>query len=406
MMDPSLSVQGMRSGPTTRKFRVCSRCVMDTTAEDIRFDDEGRCNYCTEFLAFLERWHADEPSRAVALERLVEEIREAGAGRPYDSVIGLSGGLDSSYAVYEAKRLGLRPLVVHLDNGWNSELAVNNIERLVTGLGLELYTLVLDWEQFRDLQRAFFAADVVDIEMLTDNAILGALLAVASRFRIRHVLLGTNAATEGLRMPPGWNHLKIDLRNIRAIHRRFGQLRSIRDIPLVGPLHLKIQRSLYRRQLVSFLDLLPYDTRVAKETLAGAVGWRPYEKKHYESVFTRFYQGYILPEKFGIDKRKVHFSTLICTGEIRREEALERMAEAPYEDPGLLDADWESVLRKLGMSDGEFDDYMRRPPVPHLAYPSIHSILGPVRKLRRRLPTGGGRPPLAEATEHHPAPAA
>ncbi len=365
-----------------RVGRRCTRCIMDESAPDIVFDEAGHCNYCSDFLKSLAEIRATREEREERLDSLLTDIRRSGRDRSYDCVMGVSGGLDSSFALYRSRRLGLRPLAVHMDNGWNSELAVSNIERLVNELDVELFTRVLKWEQFRSLQRSFFAADVVDIEMLTDNAIMGALLAAAKRFGIRHVLLGTNAVTEGMRMPPGWNHFKLDLRNIRSIHRQFGRGTPITDLPLVGPQHLAVERFIRRRQVISFLDYVSYETAAAQDILEADIEWRPYEKKHYESIFTRFYQGYILPVKFGIDKRKVHYSTLICSDQLTRNEALSRMEHAPYADSDLLASDRTFVLKKLGMSSQEFDGYMERTSVSHYDYGSIEPLLLGIRRVR------------------------
>lgn len=356
---------------------------MDSTAPDITFNGEGVCSYCTEFLEVLSDRKKSENGRARELERLLSAIRAAGKGRRYDCVLGVSGGLDSSYALYAARQLGLRPLAVHMDNGWNSELAVSNIERLVKALEVDLFTYVLDWPAFRELQRAFFLAHVVDIEMLTDNAIMGALHHVARVRGTRCILLGTNTANEGMRMPPGWNHLKLDRRNIRAIYRRFGGGGSLRGVPLFGVLSHAVDKYVRRVKMIPILEYVPYDTREAARILRQEVGWRPYDRKHYESVFTRFYQGFILPRKFGVDKRKVHFSTLICSGEMSREEAQRLMRQGTYEDAGLLRADREFVLKKLGFTEGELERYLAAPPVPHDAYPSIEPALAVWQSAKR-----------------------
>lgn len=366
-----------------RAVRVCTRCVMDTGAPDIVFDEHGFCNYCTELMELLALRRAERDDREVQLRRIVSDIRAAGASKRYDCVLGVSGGLDSSYTLYQARRLGLRPLAVHMDNGWNSELAVSNIERLVKTLGVDLFTYVLDWQQFRDLQRAFFRANVVDIEMLTDNAIMATLYRLARRYRLRYIVLGTNTANEGLRMPPEWNHLKADLRNIRAIHRRFGAGVRLTGVPLMGLLTRIRARYVSRLRLVSLLDYLPYHTSQAAAELERETGWRAYERKHYESVFTRFYQGFILPRKFNVDKRKVHFSAHICSGQMTRTEAVEMLERETYSDATLLESDREFVLKKLGFGEEEFERYLASPPVPHDGYPSIHRVVTALQRVKR-----------------------
>lgn len=387
-MDPHLEAHGRAVGRSDKVTRVCTRCIMDTTAPDIRFDAKGKCNYCTEYTQLLTR-RSSQADRA-HLNEVLREIHKAGSGQPYDCIIGVSGGLDSSYVLYQAKALGLRPLAVHMDNGWNSELSVANIERLVRQLDVELYTDVIDWESFRDLQRSFFDADVVDIELLTDNIIAGSLQRVAKLVETRFILYGTNTTNEGMRMPPGWNHAKSDLRNIKAIYRRFGSGRPLKSLPLTGLVAKYVTRYLRRVRTIPLLEYVHYDTREAQDTLINELQWRPYEKKHYESVFTRFYQGYILPHKFNVDKRKVHYSTLICAGELSREEALARMQDEPYSDPALLAHDREFVLKKLKMSEEKFEAYMQRPPVPHTTYPSAVGRMKRLNVIRRLLRPGIG----------------
>ncbi|MFH1684303.1 MAG: N-acetyl sugar amidotransferase [Candidatus Margulisiibacteriota bacterium] len=297
-------------------------------------------------------------------------MKEEGRNKEYDCIAGVSGGLDSSYALYKVKNLGLRPLAVHLDNGWNSELAVSNIEKLCGGLKVDLFTQVIDWDEFRDLQRSFFKAKVIDIELLTDHAIVSLLYKVASRRRVKYLLAGTNFNNEGMRIPPSWNHFKLDARNILAIHKKFGNGKRIKTFPLMGLAEYYRHLYLDRINWISILDYMAYEKDDAIKTLGTEAGWRPYEKKHYESVFTRFYQGYILPVKFNVDKRKVHYSTLICSGQMTREEALELMKKPAYADAALLAEDKKFVLKKLGFSEDEFREYLDSSAVPHAAYAS------------------------------------
>jgi N-acetyl sugar amidotransferase len=348
--------------------RVCTRCVMDTTAADIAFDGQGVCSYCRAFEARLRA----VPSAGQSADRrkaFVAAIKAAGRGREYDCVVGVSGGVDSSYVLYLAVRLGLRPLAVHLDNGWNSELATHNIANLVSRLHVDLYTHVIDWEENRDLQRSFFAANVVDIELLMDNAMYALNYQQASARGVRWILAGTNLATEGMAMPPGWNHYKFDARNIRAIQRRFGS-RPIRTHPLMSTLDFVWWEYARRIRWVSFLDFFEYDKFEALEILQRECDYKPYPYKHYESVFTRFYQGYILPRKFGYDKRRGHLAALVVTGRMTREAALDLLAQSPYPDAALEQQDRTFVMKKLGFSEEEFSAYMRAPAVSHAAYGS------------------------------------
>jgi N-acetyl sugar amidotransferase len=350
-------------------YRICSRCVMDTTASDIEFDAHGVCNYCRDYQAKLTAVRRTDGDRTADRERFLEKIRADGKDKEYDCIVGVSGGVDSSYVLYLAKRNGLRPLAVHLDNGWNSELASHNIASLVTSLGVDLYTHVIDWNENRDLQLSFFKANVVDIELLMDNAMLALNYQQAARHGVKHILSGANLATEGLALPAGWVHYKRDVRNVRAIHRRFGKI-PIKTHLLLSTIAHAWYELVRGIRWESLLDHFHYNKFEALETLTREVGYKPYPYKHYESVFTRFYQAYILPRKFGFDKRRVHLSTLIVSDQMTREQALALLATPPYPDARQLEQDRIFVMKKLGFTDREFEEYLAAPPVPHAAYPS------------------------------------
>jgi N-acetyl sugar amidotransferase len=349
-------------------LRSCTVCLMDETAPDIVFDTTGQCNFCRDFQASLAAMPSPE-ERDSRRRALVQEVREAGRGKRYDCIVGVSGGADSSYSLWLAVNEGLRPLAVHLDNGWNSELASHNISTLVSRLNVDLLTHVIEWNENRDLQRSFFAADVIDIEMLMDNAMLATNFGAARRFGVKYILSGSNNVTEGMRMPTGWNHRKIDIANIRAIHQCHGNL-PIRTHPLYGTAQFLLDRYLWRIQWISFLNYVHYNKAEAMSFLKSEFGYKPYPHKHYESVFTRFYQGYILPVKFGVDKRKLHLSALVVSGQISRGEAIASLDQDPYPDIMQKQDDRNFVLKKLGFSESEFEAYMARPPLPHTAYAS------------------------------------
>lgn len=342
-------------------LRACTRTVMDNTDPDITFDDAGVCNWWHQFQEIAAS-RPDPGRRDDMLRDIVAKIRDAGRGKPYDCILGLSGGVDSSYMAYLAKQWSLRPLVVHFDNGWNDELAVRNIELMVKALGFSLQTFVMHWPEFRDLQRAYFKASVLDLEIPTDHMIFGALHKTASEHGIKYILSGNNFATEWL-LPRAWYYSKFDLENMKAIHRAYGEV-PMRHLPKLGVW----QRVYYQRvkviQDLRILELVPYRKLDAKKFLIDEFGWKDYGGKHYESVFTRFYQGYILPTKYGIDKRKAHLSNLICNGEISRGEALEELARPP-DAPDRQRSDKRYVAKKLGWSDAEFDDILALPPRRH-----------------------------------------
>ena len=346
--------------------RVCVRCVMDASDPQIEFDGEGICNHCRGHEAKVAITPASQPDADQRLAEVVADVKRRSKGE-YDSIVGLSGGVDSSYVAYQAVKLGLKPLAVHFDNGWNSELAVQNIERIVKNLGLDLMTFVIDWDEFRDIQRSFFKADVIDIEMVTDHAIFASMFDIANKHGIKTILSGTNAATESI-MPESWQHFKFDLLNLKSIHRRFGT-KPIHNYPTISIWRMAWQNFARKTKSVSILNYLPYSKTEAISTLERELGWKYYGGKHYESVFTKFYQAHILPEKFGVDKRRIHLSDLIMNGEITRDEALEELSRPLYQ-PGALEQDTEYVCKKLGFTRQEFADYLKRAPVSHFAYPS------------------------------------
>lgn len=354
----------MASAQNTTRHQVCTVTVMDTTDPDIRFDENGVSNYVPEFEAFRATL-PDRETRDRMLAGQIAAIKAAGKGRPYDCVLGLSGGVDSSYLAWLAKDWGLRPLIVHFDNGWNSELAVKNIEEIVNRLGFDLETYVIDWASFRELQKAYFRASVVDIEIPTDHLIFAALHETAVKNGIKVILSGHNSATEWL-LPKAWYFSKFDLRNMIDINRRHGA-GSMAKLPRLGVWQQFWYHHAQRIRTVQPLQLIDYDKAAAKQLLIDKLGWRDYGGKHHESIFTRFYQGYVLPRKFGIDKRKAHLSNLILMGQMTRDEALRELQQPTY-DPDQQQEDKAYVAKKLGFSDEEFEAILSAAPRSHLDF--------------------------------------
>lgn len=340
---------------------------MDGTAPNLDLDDRGVCSYCRGWDRLVADGLNDPTIRAARREALLAEVRAAGKGKRYDCVVGLSGGADSSYAAYLAVQEGLRPLAVHVDNGWNTELAVINIENIVRKLNLDLYTIVIRWEEFRDLQLAFLKAGVVDLELPSDHAIQAGNVRTAMKFGVHHVLSGDNHATEAS-LPPGWNHRKSDQTNLRAIHDAFTTT-PLSSFPTISTLELWALQRARRVMWRPFLSLYPYVKAEAIALLQREFGWKPYVGKHGESIITRFYQGVILPTKFRIDKRRLHLSRLVCSGQMTRQQALEELAR-PHYDPKLQALDREFVIKKFGLTDREFEALMSAPPRSHYDYPS------------------------------------
>ena len=356
---------------------------MDAHAADIGFDSAGRCNYCTSLLTKLAEYQpADPVVLKTRLHAFVEKVRTAGRGKRYDCIVGVSGGADSAYALYLACQNGLRPLAVHMDNGWNSELAVNNIENLVRKLGVDLYTHVVEWKEYKALQQAFFDADVIDVELLYDNAMLAVNYGLASRFGVKYILSGSNTTTEGMRVPRNFNWNKFDQKNIRAIARNSGI--KVSSLPTIGVLRFVWLRLVRSVQWVHFLDLVDYNKQRCIEVLVKELGYRPYPYKHYESIFTRFYQGYLLPAKFGVDKRRMHLSSLICSGQMTRGQAKELLTCSPYPDPDGLQMDIEYFLKKLGWTARQLEDYVKRPERPHNTFGSEAAIYEKLLAMQKR----------------------
>lgn len=349
------------------EYRMCTRCVMDTTDTEIEFDEQGVCSHCLRYDAEIEPRLLSPEAGADVLARTVGRIKAHGEGRSYDSILGLSGGADSSFVAYKAHEWGLRPLPVHFDNGWDSEPAVKNIEKLCKGLDLDLETHVMDWEEFKDIQRAFLKASVLDMELVTDQAYNAALYRIASQRGIKFILNGFNYATESI-LPATWAHLKRDLRNLKAIHRTYGDL-PLKRFPRMGVLKYFWYRVVNRFEVVYPLNYMDYRRSEAMDVLTRELGWQSYGGKHCESLFTYFYQAYMLPLKFNIDKRKAHLSSLILSGQTTREEALRELESEPYPSKAA-EQQKAYVAKKLGFSEDEFDVLLARPPVPHSDFPS------------------------------------
>lgn len=348
-------------------YEICPTCIMDNTGGLVLdVDSKGKCNFCRQYDS-RENNLKQKNDRTSFLESEISMIKEAGKGKEYDCVIGLSGGVDSSYVALLSKKYNLRVLAVHLDNGWNSDLAVKNIHNIVDRLGIDLYTHVINWQEFKDLQRSFIDADVIDIELLTDHAIWAVLVKEAAKRKIKYVITGFNIVTEAI-LPEEWIHSKRDWKNIKSIHKKFGNTK-LKTFPYLSYWQ-KIWYELFNK-LTPFdiLNYIDYNKTDAINQLKEELDWQPYEGKHFESIFTRFYQAYILPKKFLVDKRKAHLSSLICSQQTDRDKAL-KILEEPIYDETLLNQDKDFVFKKLGYTEEQFDEYIRRKPISHFNYPT------------------------------------
>ena len=336
--------------PPSRQYQICTNCVMDTSDSKIRFDERGVCDHCNTYLrSIAPNWDTGEVGQKY-LQAQVEDIKAAGKGRDFDCIIGMSGGIDSSYLLYLAvEKLGLRPLVFHVDAGWNSQEAVNNIERLVDQLGLDLFTEVIDWEEMKDLQMAFFRSGVPHVDAPQDHAFFATMYKFAHKYGVRHILTGLNYSTECVRNPMEWMYHQSDSRQLLDIHRQFGT-RPLRNYPLTNILWHKVYLPYIRKiRVVTPLNHMPYIKADAMKFLQERFGWQPYPQKHFESRFTKFYEGYWLPTRFGYDVRRVQYSSLILTRQMTRDEAIDRLKSLPY-DPERIAQEFEYVAHKLGVS--------------------------------------------------------
>ena len=374
-------------GCELRPYQLCNWCVMDTSDPEILFDTHGRCNHCK---AAMHRMAAAVPRPEVApleLEQIVERIRKAGKGKPYDCVVGVSGGVDSTSVIRQASAAGLRMFPVHFDNGWNDARAADNIKRTLDKFRLDLYTHVVDWEEFRDIQLSFLRASLPNCEIPTDHGIFALLWSIASKERIRYILTGSNLATESI-MPAAWSYFDQDLRHLRAVHAAFGHV-PIRTLPTISATEYLHGAFILGTRQIRFLDYVNYNRSEATKNLIADVGWTDYGSKHFESIWTRFFQGYYLPNKFGFDKRRAHLSTLICSGQTTRAEALDRLQEPAY-DEGLLLKDLRFVLKKFRLTEAEFAEIIRASPRKHSEFPRSRLLgnqFAPLRKAFRWIAT-------------------
>lgn len=340
-----------------RPYQVCTNCVMDTTDPEIKFDKNGRCDFCENFYtSILPSWHRDERGQQ-ELNSIVERIKAAGKGKKYDCIIGLSGGVDSSYLAYVAKvKLGLNPLMVSVDTGWNLDIANDNVDKILKTLGLDLVTIVVDWEEMKDLQIAFLKSQVPYQDTPQDHAIFAGLYNYAANHGIKYVLTGGNYSTEGVKPPQEWTYLN-DIKFIKDIHRKFGQ-RPLKTFPLCGMFKYRVYYRYFKHiRVIRPLNMIPYDKKKAISILENEFGWKAYENKHYENIFTRFFEGYWLPKKYGYDKRKCYFSSEILSGQMSRAEAIDLLQSDPYDEKTAMD-DLGHIVDRLGMSKQEFLDLM------------------------------------------------
>ena len=350
------------------EYKICTRCIMDTSDPQITFDTEGVCSHCKAYeeRAKKELYYRIDGKRK--LDALIDEVKEHGKNKAYDCIIGLSGGMDSTMVAYIVKKHGLRPLAIHLDNEWDADIAVSNIENIVKHLDIELRTSKTDWEEFKDLQLAFLRASIPNAEIPTDHAIVAKLYHTAAEEGVRYIMSGGNIVTEAI-MPFSWGYDPKDLKYIRAIHKRFGSGRR-KTFPKLTLFNWVNYTFLKKIKFIPILNYIDYNKKRAAELLGRELQWKHYGLKHFESVYTRFFQSYILPRKYGIDKRRAHFSTLINSGQMTRDEAMEEMKKDPYPSEKMMKEDRGCVLEKLGISEAEFTTIMKQPVKTYRDFPN------------------------------------
>lgn len=370
-----------------KPYRICMHCIMDTSDPNIQFDERGYCDYCNNFNATIApNWHTDEHG-ARKLAVMADEVRADGKGHDFDCIIGLSGGLDSSYAAYIAKeKMGLRPLLFHVDAGWNTDQAVGNIEKLVDGLGLDLYTDVVNWEAVKRMQVAFLKAGIPDQDLVQDAAFFSGLYRFARQHKIKHVITGSNFSTECCREPEEWGgYLGIDKTLFSDIWKQCGDAKPNDEFPLVDILVYKLwYQKVLGMKVYHPLNLVPFSKKDAEEELERRFGWQRFQHKHHESRFTRFYEDYWLPRRFGYEKRRAHFSSLIMTGQMTRDQALDRISR-PEMDERFLKQEFEYVAHKLGLTVEELQQLFDMPKKTFRNYRNKRDFIGLGANLMRKL---------------------
>lgn len=368
-------------------YQICTNCIMDTSDANVLFDGRGWCEYCCNFdIAIQSNWqigkHFDND-----LKSLAHRIRKEAKNNVFDCIIGLSGGLDSSYAAYVAKvKMGLRPLLFHVDAGWNTDQSVGNIEKLVDGLGLDLYTDVVNWESVKRMQVAFLRAGIPDQDLVQDAAFFSGLYKFARKYKIKHIITGSNFSTECCREPEEWGgYLGIDKTLFGDIWAKCGDGKPNDEFPLVDILVYKLwYQKVLGMKVHHPLNLVPYVKKDAEDELERRFGWQRFQHKHHESRFTRFYEDYWLPRRFGFEKRRAHFSSLIMTGQMTREQALDRISR-PEMDEHFLKQEFEYVAHKLGLTVVELQALFDMPKKTYRDYKNKRDLIGLGSKILRKV---------------------
>lgn len=357
-----------------RSYQICSKCVMDTSDNNIQFDENGVCDHCHDYENNVKpNWHTDGRGK-LSLTKIMEKIKASGKGKDFDCLLGLSGGVDSSYMLHLAvKEFGLRPLVFHVDGGWNSELAVHNINVMIDKLGLDLYTEVINWEEMKDFQLAFFKSGVPHIDIPQDHAFIATLYHFAEKYNIKYIMNGGNFSTECVQYPMEWFYYGTDMIQINDIRKKFGTLK-METYPFSSVFRHKVYLKYIKGvNVLKPLNFMPFVKSDALSLLEKEYGWKPYPQKHFESRFTKFYEGYWLPERFGYDTRKVQYSSLILTGQMTRDEAVEKLKKPAY-NPATIEDEFNYIATKLGIPSEELKNYFNMPKKYYWDYKNQQTI--------------------------------
>jgi N-acetyl sugar amidotransferase len=364
-------------------YQICTRCVMDTSDMDIVFDEKGQCNHCTKFIENKSKVTYVKGISEKTLETIITNVKAKGKGKKYDCLMGISGGVDSCYAVYLAKKWGLNPLLMHMDNGWNSDIAVKNIKSLVQKLGVDYVSYVIDWQEFREVQLGFLKSSSVDLEVPTDIAIPASLYETASKYNISYLVSGGNATSEGI-LPLTWGyHVMKDMKMYKYIVSKFSKvkLKKVPHVSILGEIYYKFVKNIKTIYPLSYID---YDKDKAKEFLKAEFGWEEYGGKHHESKITAFWQSYAMPVKYNMDYRRATFSSKICAGHLSREDALEELKALPY-NPDTIDDMKQYIAKKYQITNEELERCLALPPKTYKDFPNNKKLIDFVMDTYRKI---------------------
>lgn len=362
-------------------YQICTRCVMDTSDPEIFFDRDGHCNHCTNYFENTIKKLFKGNSGVEEFKKIANKIRQQQKKNKYNCLIGVSGGVDSSYVLHLAKKYDLKPLAIHMDNGWNSEIAIKNIKNICSKLEVDYQSYVLDWQEFKDIQLSVLKSGIVEVELPTDVAIPGALNRIAAKHNIKYIISGGNIVTEGI-LPEKWFYNAKDKRLLKSIQSKFGK-RKIKKFPTYGIVEEIYYKVIKKIKNVYILNYFPFDKNEAMGILKSTYGWKYYGGKHYESKFTGFVQSYIQPVKFNVDYRRATCSTEICAGSMSRDEAINILKNKPY-DIKIINEEKKYIVKKLGISMEMFNEILEEKPKSYKDYPNNEIITNFVYSMYRK----------------------